>query len=413
MKIGLVCPYNMLDRPGGIPQFVMHLHEGLVKRGHEVKVITQRPSSYKGDAPRDYILLGTTRTFKGGLGTEGNWGMPSDNGEMAEVLEHEKFDVINFHEPWLPMLAWQMVKHSTAAHVGSFHANLMDTAAGKSWTLLKPYGAPLIRKMDIITATSPASAGMLLSRANLKSSRDRELMKGLTYIPCAVELSKYKPYKKRTPLNGPKTKTIVYLGRLEKRKGVEHLLTAFAALVQRMPNAHLIIAGDGLVAKTLIQRVATEKIKNVKFTGYVSEEEKRRLLGNAELACFPSTFGEGFGIVLLEAMAMGTPLLAGNNLGYVNVMTGPGKIGLIDPEATEDFVNRLEVFLTDETQRKIMSSWALKSVRQFDYPKVVDQYEKVFRDAVAIRNKRQRKSKQLEHDKKKKIIRRIFIRRYA
>src|SRR3989344_1693416 len=111
LKIALVCPYNMLDRPGGVPQVVMHLHNGLKKKGYDVKVITQRPSSYKGEAPEDYILFGVSRNFKGGLGTNGNWRMPSDREEIARVLEKEKFDVINFHEPWLPMLAWQMVKH--------------------------------------------------------------------------------------------------------------------------------------------------------------------------------------------------------------------------------------------------------------------------------------------------------------
>ena len=110
MKIGLVCPYNMLNRPGGVPQVVMHLHAGLKKKGHNVKVITQRPSGYKGAAPEDYILFGITRTFKGGLGTEGNWGMPSDGEEIARVLKKERFDVINFHEPWVKQPTWP---HST------------------------------------------------------------------------------------------------------------------------------------------------------------------------------------------------------------------------------------------------------------------------------------------------------------
>src|SRR5690242_4008271 len=100
MKIGLVCPFNMLDRPGGVPQVVIHLHQGLKKKGHDVRVITQRPSGFKGEAPKDYILLGTTKTFKSnGLGTEGNWGMPTDSQEIADTLQREKFEVINFHEP--------------------------------------------------------------------------------------------------------------------------------------------------------------------------------------------------------------------------------------------------------------------------------------------------------------------------
>ncbi len=415
MKIALVCPFSMFGRPGGIPQVVMHLHEGLKKKGHTVKVITQRPSNFKGTVPEDYILFGITRTFTGGLGTEGNWGMPSDGEEIAQVLKREKFDVINFHEPWMPILAWQMLKHSKAAHVGTFHANLMDTTAGKTWTIFRPYGVPLIRKMDIITVTSPASAGMLLNRADMKSSRDRELVKTMKYIACGVDLSFFKPIKKRQPISGPNTKTIVYLGRLEKRKGVDWLLLAFAELVKKMPEAYLVVAGSGLRANKLRQFVRSEKIENVSFTGYVSEEQKLHLLQNADLACFPSPYGEGFGIVLLEAMALGTPLLAGNNLGYMNVMKGHGRIGLVDPQATTDFANRLAVFLTDAEQRKLMTSWALKEVKQYDYPKIVDQYEAAYLEALKLKNHAGSDKVTSDEDAKqpKKIIRRLFVRRHA
>jgi phosphatidyl-myo-inositol alpha-mannosyltransferase len=412
MKIALVCPYNMLDRPGGVPQVVMHLHEGLKKKGHIVKVITQRPSSFKGEAPKDYILFGITRTFKGGLGTEGNWGMPSDGDEIARVLEEEKFDVINFHEPWMPMLTWQMVKHSEAAHVGTFHANLMDTAAGQVWTLGRPYGVPLLRKMDLFTATSPASAGMLIAKASTRESKDKQLVDNIKYIACGVELSVFKPLKKRQPLNGPGTQTIVYIGRIEKRKGVDYLIDAFAELLKELPKAHLIVAGSGLRVKKLRQYVETEGIKNITFPGYVTDEQKLHLLQNADLACFPSTYGEGFGIVLLEAMAVGTPLLAGNNLGYVNVMTGHGRIGLVDPEATKDFTNRLATMLSDPEQRKLMTSWALNEVKKYDYPKIVDQYEAAYKDAIVRKNK-SKPTKEAANGKKPKTVRRLFIRRHA
>lgn len=415
MKIALVCPFNMLDRPGGVPQVVMHLHKGLKKKGHQVKIITQRPSSFKGEPPQDYILFGITRTFKGGLGTEGNWGMPSDGEEISRVLNKEGFDVINFHEPWIPWLAWQVVRNSKAAYVATFHANLIDTAAGKAWTsrIFTPIGRPFLEKMHLFTATSPASAGMIISLANMKLAHDRRMIENLKYIPCGVELSQFKPVKKREPLNGPGTKTIVYIGRLEKRKGVNLLVTAFAELVKKMPEAHLIVAGRGLWDKKLRQYVEENEVQNVSFLGYVTDEEKRRLLANADLACFPSPYGEGFGIVLLEAMAMGTPLLAGNNLGYTNVMKGRGRIGLVDPQATADFANRLAVFLTDGEQRKLMSSWALNEVKQYDYPKVVDQYEAAFKEAIAIRNSHKPAGEKENAKKGRRSIYRFFVRRHA
>jgi phosphatidylinositol alpha-mannosyltransferase len=403
----------MLNRPGGVPQVVMHLHSGLKKRGHTVRVITQRPSSFKGKPPEDYILIGITRTFKGGLGTEGNWGMPSDSEEIARILETEKFDVINFHEPWIPMLAWQMVKHSQSAHVATFHANLMDSAAGKSWTIFRPYGVPLLKKMDLFTATSPASAGMLITRADMKSSRERFLVENLKYIPCGVELSHFKPVKKRLPLNGPNTKTIVYIGRLEKRKGIDWLIKAFAELVKEMPNAHLIVAGAGLWSNKMQQYVINNGIKNIAFSGFVSDEEKLRLLGNADLACFPSPYGEGFGIVLLEAMAMGTPVVAGNNLGYSTVLNGRGRVGLVDPSSTQDFANRLAVFLQDDTLQHTMSQWGLAEVRQYDYPKVVARYEAVYKEAIDLYKKSHTSHKRKNEKKQHKSARRFSLRRQS
>lgn len=417
MKIALVCPYNMLERPGGVPQVVMHLHQGLKSRGHQVKVVTQRPSGFKGKVPEDYILFGMTRTFKvTGLGTEGNWGMPADSDEIAQRLNIEKFDVINFHEPWLPMLAWQMLKHSEAAHVGTFHANLVDTAAGKSWTssVFTPYGRPLLRKMDLFTATTPTSAAMLISRANMKSPREKDLIDNIRYIPCGVDLKVYKPVKKRQPLNGPDTKTIVYLGRLEKRKGPDLLLKAFAELRKEMPEAHLMVAGAGMMSNKLRDYAQMEDIKNIHFLGRVSDKEKLRLLGNADLACFPSPYGEGQGIVLLEAMAMGTPMLAGNNLGYLNVMKGRGRVAVVDPQATRDFANRLAVFLTDPEQRKLLAGWELSEVKQYDYPKVVSQYEAAYKEAVKRKKLSERKNVAKEDEKQpKKALRRPFIRRHA
>lgn len=416
MKIALVCPYNMLDRPGGIPQVVLHLYKGLKRRGHTVKVITQRPSSYKGEAPEDYILLGISRTFKGGFGTEGNWGMPADGDKIAEVLKREQFDVINFHEPWLPFLAWQMLRHSKAAHVGTFHANLMDTAAGKTWTssIFTPYGRPLLRKMDIFTATSPASAGMLINRANMDSAHERWMIENIRYVPCGVELSDFKPIKKRQALNGPDTKTIVYVGRLEKRKGVDLLLRAFALLVADNPQYHLMVAGSGIQASKLRQYVEDEAVKNVQFLGYVSEEDKRRLIGSADLNCFPSPYGEGFGIVLLESMAAGVPVVAGNNLGYAYVMRGPARIGLVDPEASKDFANRLAVLLEEKGLRKQVVEWGLKQVKQYDYPKVVAQYEAVYKEAVELKNNHHKARIVRGHESKpRKVISRIFVRRHA
>ena len=415
MKIALVCPYNMFERTGGVQQLVTHLHDGLVKKGHTVKVITQRPAGFKGDVPEDYILFGVSRNFDGGFGVSGSWGMPADGNEIATILRSEKFDVINFHEPWMPLLAWQMLKRSKAAHVGTFHANLLDNTAAKSWVnVFTPFGRGIGQKMHVLTAVSPAPAALLLNKANHKSAAEKKLIENIKYIPNGIDLKLYKPPKKRLPLNGPSTKTVVYVGRLDRRKGVEWLLRAFAVLERKLPHAYLIVAGEGPRRDRLEQLADSLNIKNIHFAGYVDDDEKRRLMGNADVFCSPAMFGESFGIVLIEAMAMGVPVIAGRNSGYVNVLTGQGRIGLVDSKATDDFTDRLAVVMTDDKLNGLLRRWGLKEVKKYDYPKIIDQYQAAYKEALQLAvEERNGKSVLKNEATKRPFIHRLLVRRHA
>lgn len=416
MKIALVCPYNMFERTGGVQQLVTHLHDGLTARGHLVKIITQKPAGYHGEIPADYIIFGKSRDFKGGLGVSGDWGMPSDREEMERILEREQFDVINFHEPWMPVLAWQMLKHSKAAHVGTFHANLIDNAAAKSWVnVFMPYGRGIGQKMHIVTAVSPAPAALLIDKMDNSSESEKKLIKNIKYIPNGIDLKAYRPPKKRLPLNGPNTKTVVYVGRLDRRKGVDRLIRAFAFVEAKVPNAYLIIAGDGSMRGRLEQLANALGIKNIRFTGYVDEDEKRRLMGNADVFCSPAMFGESFGIVLTEAMAMGAPVIAGRNAGYINVLTGHGRIGLVDAKSYEDFADRLTVFMTDDKVSGMLRSWGLAEVRKYDYPKIIDQYIAAYKEAqkIAANGRGAKSGAKSNEEKPKRLISRVFVRRHA
>lgn len=409
MKIGLVCPYNMFEHHGGVQQLVVNLADGLQKKGHQVRIITPKPAKFNGEVPKDYILLGTSRRINA-VATAGDVTYDLNNDEVEDVLEREKFDVINFHEPWSPMLARQILLKSNAAHVGTFHANLNDSAAGKSFVnVFLPYGRGIGEKMHVLTAVSNASAAVLINKGS-----EIEIVKNIRYIPNGIDLKRYKAPKKRVALNGKDTKTILYVGRLERRKGVELLIKAFATLSEEMPNTHLIIAGEGNRRVYLEQLVDTLKLANVQFVGYVSEEHKRYLMGNADLLCSPATFGESFGIVLVEGMAMGTPTIGGNNIGYASVLSGHGRLGLVDAEASNDFANRMAIFLTDKEVRKLWKDWAADEVKKYDYPKIVEQYELAYKGALALLNLQSEKlGPQRSTRRFAKISNRLSVRRHA
>jgi phosphatidylinositol alpha-mannosyltransferase len=199
-------------------------------------------------------------------------------------------------------------------------------------------------------------------------------------IPNGIDLQRFGNMPK--PIKLP-TKSILYIGRLERRKGVKYLLEAFAVLQQTVPDAHLIIAGDGPDRQKLEQIVTDLELKGVTFKGYVTDKQKMQLLASADLFCSPAVYGESFGLVLLEAMASGLVTVAGNNSGYSAVLQEMGALSLIDPHNLSDFARRLEVMLNEEELRKVWKKWAKTYVKQFSYDKVVVQYIDLYKDAIA------------------------------
>jgi phosphatidylinositol alpha-mannosyltransferase len=384
MKIALVCPYNMIDNSGGVAQVVLHLREALQKKSHSVKIITPKPANFEGLPPQDFILLGTLTgiNFGAGLGTGGTWTFDVDSQEVKRVLEREKFDVINFHEPWAPILARQILPYSTSANVGTFHANLIDSAAAKSLSnLFVPYARGVGDKLDLITAVSPAPAALLIGK-----DPDHRLVKNIKYIPNGIDIKKYQT-RPVMAVKHPKQKTILFVGRLEGRKGVKYLLRSFNELSKRHKDVQLLIAGKGPDDKKLRAYVEELNIPRVTFLGYVSDEDKIHHLHRADVFCSPAMRGESFGIVLLEAMAAACPIVAGDNIGYQSVMKGLGALSLVNPQDAIDFARRLELFLYEEDLRKVWLKWAQTYVKQYDYARVVDLYEDAYREAIKVHEK--------------------------
>jgi len=373
----------MFDRAGGVGELVINLRAGLAKRGHQVKIITPRPTSFEGDTPENYILLGTSAKFNAGLATDGTWTFNIGSDEIKEVLEREKFDIINFHEPWAPILARQMLQQSDTVHVGTFHANLIDSAAAKSLVnLFQPYGKGIGEKLDLVTAVSPAPAQVLIDKDS-----DHRLVKNIRFIPNGINIKTFES-KPRLALKHPKIKTILYVGRLEGRKGVKYLLRAYEELASRRKDVQLFIAGSGPDEEKLREYVKENDVPRVTFLGFITDQDKVHHLHRADVFCSPATRGESFGIVLLEAMAAGCPIVAGDNIGYLSVMKGTGSISLVNPKDTVDFSRRLEILAFNDDIRAVWVKWAKQYVQQFDYSKVVQQYEEAYKEAIKLHAKR-------------------------
>ena len=370
MKIGLVCPYDMFQFAGGVQEVVFQLQKHMRARGHEAIIITPRPVKHYDYSPEGILMVGKSRRLTSPFSTVIDWGLDTYATEIQDVLEREKFDILNFHEPWQPFVSLQMLSRSDAVNIGTFHAKLPDTIVSRSlMNLVVPHTTAVLKYIHVFTAVSEAAADYL------KELTDAPI----TIIPNGIDLQRFSKIPK---VKRHKQKTILFLGRLERRKGVKYLIQAFAVLKDKHPDVKLVLAGDGIDRENLEKVVAEYQIPDVSFIGYVPEDKKVALIANADLFCSPAIFGESFGIVLLEALAIGTPIVCGNNPGYMGVMTGRGRLSLVTPENILDFSQRLELMLYDEEIRRLFIAWGHEHVKQFTFEKVADAYEQVYKKAL-------------------------------
>lgn len=369
MKIGIVCPYDV-TKGGGVQEIVKSQVAGLNRRGHEVYLITPRPRDHNGLTEDHVIFVGGSADLRspGSTTVQISAGLTED---IERVLERYKFDILNFHEPWLPMLSRQILSRSTAVNVATFHAKLPETVMMRTMArVVEPYMKSVIKYIDAFVAASEAGGEYVTTLTE----------QPVAIIPVNIDLKKFKQRPRFDDKN--QAKTILYVGRLEGRKGVKYLLHAFAQLQKQHPSVKLDILGDGVDRDKLEMLASDLELKRVTFLGYRDNEEKVERFRAADLYCSPAVFGEGFGMVLLEAMATGVPAVVGDNPGYAAVMKGVGALSLVNPHDIAEFTRRLELLLFQPELRDVWCRWAKKEVQQYSTERMIDQYEEVFRRAL-------------------------------
>ena len=371
MKIGIVCPYNMA-LGGAVQEVVKESYDELKRRGYEVVILTPLPSQGKPDLPGYNIwYVGKAYDLKA-IGTVAQVSVVTKPSEIDRFFAEEKPDVLHVHEPWVPLMNSQVLRRAPCPVVATFHAKLPDNAiADMIKTLGRVYTRPGVRRVNVCVAVSQPAAehiGEVLGRP-------------IPIIPNAVNLSDFLPAKKQKPLV-PGKKTILYVGRLETRKGPAYLISAFKEFHKKHPDTQLIIGGKGPDMDMLKAQATVDDTGAIEFLGYVEDDEKKRLMQQADLFVAPAIYGESFGIILIEALASGQVVVAGDNPGYRSVMKEFGEISLVNAQDTAAFVAKLETLLYDETIRANYLAWSKEYVKQYDYRTVTDAYVKLYEQLV-------------------------------
>ncbi|MDR0955704.1 MAG: glycosyltransferase family 4 protein [Candidatus Nomurabacteria bacterium] len=372
MKIGLVLPYS-IAKAGGVQQQVFDLATALRSRGNIVKIITPRPDGFTKDPAENVIFLGSSRDISPkNLGTTGQISTASRR-RTRQILVQEKFDVLHLHQPDVPLLGALILQanqrtDNPARTVGTFHAALPDSTGARKFARAdRFYARKILPYLDSVVAVSPAAADGL---KNLTTKK-------IEIIPNGLNLAEFQPAEPTRRAEN----SILYLGRLEPRKGVLYLLKAYQKLVQVLPGASLTIAGDGAQRVELENFASENHLPNVEFLGKVSDEKRLELLQSCALFCAPALYGESFGIVLIEAMAAGAVVLAGDNPGYRGVLAKFPE-ALIDPTDTAEFTGRLKNFLTDQTLRRNFLNFAKTEIEKYDIAAIAAAYEKIYKESA-------------------------------
>jgi phosphatidylinositol alpha-mannosyltransferase len=361
MKIGLVCPY-IYPETGGVAQHVRHLYENLRLRGHDVRIVTashgpQRSS--EGDILR--IGVGFSVPLNGSMGTLTF--SPRYLSQVRELLERERFDILHLHEPFVPFLSLFLLRESNSVNIATFHAY-----AGFSPSY------ELGSRMMIGHAAR--LHGRIAVSAAARHFIDRFFPGDYKVIPNGVDVPRFAG---AVPLarwqDG--TPNVLFVGRHEPRKGLLDLLKAHRMLRRTGYEDRLLVVGSGPQEREARRYVATRGLQGVEFLGRVSEAEKAQLFRTADVFASPATGGESFGIVLLEAMAAGAPIVASDIHGYKGVVRRGREGLLVPPHEPKELATAIARLLDDPELRAEMSAAGRIRAEQFSWPRVtakVDDY---------------------------------------
>lgn len=374
LKIGLVIDTS-LDPTDGVQQYVVSIGGWLSQQGHEVHYLAGQ--TQKRQLPNVHSLArNITVTFNGNRTTIPLW---ASRRKLRRFIKEQKFDVLHVQTPHHPFLAQRLVLAAMpdTAVVGTFHILPFGVMSRVGTRLLGIWLRPSLKRFDRMLAVSPTAATFEEQSFGLPAE----------VLPNVIDYEWFHEAKP-LPQYDDDTVTILFLGRLVPRKGCQLLLEAITQLAKKpeLPAFRVIVCGRGQLEASLKQYIAQHKLDNiVTFTGFVPEEDKPRYYASADISVFPSSGGESFGIVLLEAMTSGkAALLAGDNPGYRSVLSTNTDV-LFDPNNAQQLANKIEALLTDDQLRKESQAWGEAFAKDFDINTVGKQLLTIYEEALRKR----------------------------
>ncbi|HTC86366.1 MAG TPA: glycosyltransferase family 4 protein, partial [Candidatus Acidoferrum sp.] len=281
--------------------------------------------------------------------------------QVGDMLDREKFDLLHFHEPFVPFLSPIVLRRSQSVNIATFHAF-------GGWSPAYEFGRRVMGRY------ASRLHGRIAVSAAARHFIDRYFEGDYKVIPNGVDVARY---QRAVPLarwqDG--THNLLFVGRHEPRKGLLELLKAYRILRKTGCNCRLLIVGTGPQEREARRYVLTRRMAGVVFLGRVSDEEKAQLFRTADVFISPATGGESFGIVLLEAMAAGAPIVASDIHGYKGVLRRGEQGLLVPPRKPKAIAAATARLLADPVLRAEMSASGRARAEEFSWERVTAKVE--------------------------------------
>lgn len=354
---------------GGVPEHMLYLWRNLRQLGHDAKILAPSFGENYPYVDEDIVRMGraikipknqsfSVLTF----GITIPW-------RLRRYLESEQFDIVHLHGTIAPVLPYLALKYSSAKNVVTFHSAHEGSLGYVVW---EPVLEQYFRKIDGMIAVSEVA----------RDSVSKYFPGEYRIIPNGIDTQRFNPDVKPMEVLEQFSPKILFVGRFEPRKGLKYLLQAFPSVIKNFPTAKLIVVGRGFLER-YYRRYVEEHIKeHVIFCGHVSPDDLPRYYASCDVYCSPATGAESFGIVLLEAMATGKPIVASDIPGYKKVMT-EGEEGLFFRVCNhESLAEKINILLRDQKRMQMMGQKGQKTARTYDWRTVTKQVEQFYKELL-------------------------------
>jgi phosphatidylinositol alpha-mannosyltransferase len=366
LKIGIVCPYGW-DTPGGVQIHIKELAQWLITKGHEVSVLA--PVTDENGALEPWVVSAgrpISIPYNGAV-AKVIFG-PLASSRVKQWITNGNFDLLHLHEPAIPSLSLLAGWAGDGPMVATFHAAANpQKVANAIGTMLDP----LIERITAKIAVSEIARETLKDRFNTEA----------VVIPNGINTKKFEGIGIRAEWALPNT--IGFIGRFdEPRKGLAVLLEALPKIVEEIPNLRVLVAGPGN-PQDFHKLVPTELRERITFLGRISELEKAQFFKSISLYIAPNTGSESFGIILAEAMAAGTPIVASNLPAFAQLLDDGESGAIFESENPNSLAQTVLNLLANEKDRSSLAIAGYKKAKSFDWDSVGEQILSVFDMALA------------------------------